>query len=91
MMTKEQVEQEFCGELYALLRKWAATLEADDHFRGYSECGEDIRMTVTIPALYADEQRTTEREYTEIDLGKYVIPNKYVMPNATNQTRSEAE
>lgn len=76
MQTSQQVEQEFLTELYALLRKWAATLEADDHFRGHAECGEDIRMTVTIPALYADEDRTPEREYTEINLGKYVLPNE---------------
>ena len=90
MMTKEQVEQEFRGELYALLRKWAATLEADDHFRGYAECGEDIRMTVTIPALYADEQRTTEREYTKIDLGKYVMPNSVISVKNEAYHRSAA-
>ncbi len=71
-VTKEQVESEFRRELSGLLAKWSATLEASDHYLGYAECGEDIRMTVTIPALYASEQTTIEREWTEIDLGRYV-------------------
>ena len=81
MMTAEQVKQEFRGELYSLLRKWAATLEANDYYQGYPESGQDIRMRITIPALYSDEQRTTEREYTEIDLGKYVMPSADLIVN----------
>ena len=50
----------FLAELTALLRKWGAELEAKDHYLGYPECGEDIRITAWIPADGAD---------VEIDLG----------------------
>ncbi len=73
MQTKEQVEQEFLTELYALLRKWAATLEADDH--ACTESRQDIRMTVTVPTIYAADEVSVEREFTEINLGNYVMPN----------------
>jgi hypothetical protein len=72
METKEQVEQSFRTELQALLDKYNAELDADDHWQGYPECGEDIRMTVTIPAIYRDGE--TVREDTEIDLGNIIFP-----------------
>jgi len=72
MQTSKQVEQEFLTELYALLRKWAATLDADDHG---TESRQDIRMTVTVPTIYASDEVSVEREFTEINLGNYVMPN----------------
>lgn len=72
MKTKEQVEQVFRVELQSLLDKYGAELEADDHWTGYAECGRDVRMTVTIPAIYNEGE--TVREYTEIDLGQFVSP-----------------
>lgn len=68
MQTKEQVAQAFKDELQALLDKYGAELEAKDHWQGYAECGEDVRMTVDIPGIW-DKDGETVREYTEIDLG----------------------
>jgi hypothetical protein len=54
--------------LRALLLQYGADLSAEDHYRGYAECGEDVRMTVDIPAIY-DSDGNTMREHCEIDLG----------------------
>lgn len=67
--TKKQVEEAFRKDLTALLNKYSAYIEAEDHYPGYPECGEDIRMTVTIPAIYKGENC---RDWTEIDLGQEV-------------------
>ena len=72
-MSKDQVEAEFTKELKALLAKWGAELEADDYFVGYAECGEDIRMKVTVTGIY-NYNGDTVREFTEIDLGRWVKP-----------------
>ena len=73
MQTKEQIEQEFRSELQALLDKYGAELEAKDHYQGYAECGEDVRMTVDIPSIW-DKDGDQVREYTEIDLGRHLFP-----------------
>lgn len=52
----------FLKELKALLAKFDAELSADDHWIGYAECGEDVRMTVEF----------NDAPYEEIDLGKYI-------------------
>ncbi|HUS38021.1 MAG TPA: hypothetical protein VMX74_01140 [Pirellulales bacterium] len=70
-MCKESVEQEFRDELNDLLKKWGAEIEAEDHYPGYPECGEDVRMTVDIPWLY-DEHGNVVRERCEVDLGSSV-------------------
>jgi hypothetical protein len=67
----EQVAAEFKADLHTLLDKFCAELTAKDHWGGYPECGEDIRMTVTVPAIY-DADHNCLREFTEIDLGSYV-------------------
>lgn len=69
--TKSDVEAAFRDELMALLEKYDAELEASDHWQGYPECGEDVRMIVTVPAIY-DENNETRREWTEIDLGSWL-------------------
>jgi len=73
MQTKEQVAQAFKAELQALLDKYGAELEAKDHYQGYPEWGEDVRMTVNVPAIY-DADHNCLREYTEIDLGRALWP-----------------
>lgn len=73
MQTKEQIEQAFRAEFQALLDKYGAELEAKDHFKGYAECGEDVRMTVTIQGEW-DKEGEPVREYTEIDLGTLQLP-----------------
>jgi hypothetical protein len=75
METKEQISAAFKAELQALLDKYNAELEAKDHWQGYSECGEDVRMIVDIPAIY-DSKHNCMREYTEIDLGGYIWPTE---------------
>ena len=71
MQTKEQVAQTFKAELQALLDKYGAGLAAKDHYQGYPECGEDVRMTVVIPGIW-DKGGEPVREYTEIDLGSHL-------------------
>ena len=65
------VERDFRAELHALLTKWDAEINADDHWPGYAECGQDIRMTVSIPGIYDGENT---RESADFDLGSYVSP-----------------
>lgn len=70
MKTSEEVKKEFLADLKALLSKYSAELEAEDHWKGYAECGRDIRMTVFIEGVY-DEYGKDLVERTEIDLGSY--------------------
>lgn len=70
-MKADQIKRRFMAELQHLLVKWGAELEAKDHWEGYPECGEDVRMTVTVPAIY-DADHNCLREFTEIDLGPCV-------------------
>jgi len=77
MQKKEQVAQAFKAELQALLDKYGAELEAKDFWQGYAECGEDVRMEVTVPAIY-DADHNCVREWTDIDLGAHIFPT----PNA---------
>lgn len=71
MKTKETIEKEFREELQNLLKKYNAELSAEDHWRGYAECGEDVRMTVDIPGVY-DENGDYISEWTQIDLGRWI-------------------
>jgi len=69
-MTNPELEAEFKAELGALLKKYGATLSAEDHYNGYPECGEDVRMTVDIPTIWEDGE--VIRNGVEIDLGTYL-------------------
>lgn len=73
MQTKDEVIRVFKADLQALLDKYGAELEAKDCWQGYPECGEDVRMEVTIPAMY-DADHNCIRESTEIDLGDHLFP-----------------
>ena len=73
MQTKEQITAAFKAEFQALLDKYGAELEAKDHWQGYAECGEDVRMTVTIQGEW-DKDGEPVREYTEIDRGALQLP-----------------
>ena len=73
MQTKQQIEQAFRADLQALLDKYGAELEAKDHYQGWAECGEDVRMTVTIQGEW-DKDGDPVREYTEIDLSTLQLP-----------------
>ena len=65
--SEEQVKAAFMEDFDKLLKIWGAEIQAKDHYTGYPECGEDIRMTISIPAIYEDF--TAKREQTDIDLG----------------------
>ena len=67
MKTAKEIEKEFVDELKALLKKYEATLEADDS--GSTESKQDIKMLVTIPSQYNGDERIGA--YTEIDLGRF--------------------
>lgn len=71
MKKAEEVEKEFREDLQAILDKYGAELEAKDHYRGIQGCGQDIRVTVTIPAKY-DSSGEQVSEWTEISLGQYL-------------------
>lgn len=66
----ERLKCQFLKDLRDLLATYGATLEAEDHWTGYPECGEDVRMTVDIPAIY-DNDGDTVRDACQINLGKY--------------------
>lgn len=70
MKTSKELEVEFKAKLKALLYEYGAVLTAKDHWNGYAECGEDVRMTVEIPAVYSKDYDYIS-EMTDIDLGTY--------------------
>ena len=76
MKKDTQVAEEFMAELRGLLNKWDAEISAEDHFKGYPECGEDVRITITIPSKY-DENGEYTREWTEIDIGNLYRAYKF--------------
>ncbi len=57
-----EIRNNFIGELHALLGKYDAELKAEDHWQGYAECGQDVRITVGFKDWKIDE----------IDLGKWI-------------------
>lgn len=66
--TSNEIEEEFKAKLRALLAEYDAELTADDHWQGYAECGQDIRMTIYVPGIYEGENA---RDMAEINLGSY--------------------
>ena len=64
-MTREQL---FKQELAALCRKYNCYIEAKDHWTGYSECGQDVRMTVEFDGDYSVDPPIP---YADLDLGTY--------------------
>ncbi len=69
MTTKAETEKAFKEEFAALLKKYGAEITCENHWQGYAECGEDVRMTVTIPSTW-DKDGNAIREWTEINLGR---------------------
>ena len=61
------MRQSFLDELHALLSKYGAEITAKDHWQGYPECGEDIRMTVEF----------SNYELEDIDLGTWVDASEH--------------
>jgi hypothetical protein len=73
-MTKDDVKNEFLAKLQSLFDEYGAEIEAKDHYMGYPECGEDIRMIIDIPGIYEDGEEI--RPWTEIDIGTYFEARK---------------
>jgi hypothetical protein len=67
-MTEAEAVAAFKAEIAALLARWGATIEAADHWKGYSECGEDIRMTASIEVIHPDGYPL----FLDVDLGRYL-------------------
>ena len=53
---------QFIEKLQELLKEFDCEITADDHWQGYAECGQDVRMTVEFE----------DYKIEEIDLGKYI-------------------
>ncbi len=58
--------EEFLNKLQLLLEEFEAEISADDHWKGYAECGQDIRMTVEFDSF----------EIKEINLGTWIDKKK---------------
>ena len=58
------IRTEFLSELHALLKKYKAEIVCSDHWSGYAECGENVRMTVE----FGNNIRS-------IDLGSWIDAN----------------
>lgn len=74
MKTSKEIEKEFKADLSALLKKYNAVIEAEDAYQGYSECGEDIQISVWIDPVYETDGNTVS-ESSYFKLGRYVSDN----------------
>lgn len=57
-------QKQFLTELKKLLAKYDAEITCEDHWSGYAECGEDVRITIEF----------TDYKIKDIELGKNVSP-----------------
>jgi hypothetical protein len=55
----------FLSELADLMEKWGVEIYADDEYKGFAECGEDIQ--ISIESMYT-------QEYEVVKLGNYIDP-----------------
>jgi len=62
MLTKSNKRVDFLFELQQLMDKFDCSISADDHWMGYPECGQDVRMTIEFG----------DWEVGDIDLGGYL-------------------
>ena len=74
MKTSKEIEKEFKSDLSALLKKYNAVIEAEDVYQGYSECGEDIQISVWIDPVYESDGNTVS-ESSYFKLGRYISDN----------------
>ena len=59
------IQEQCIAEIQEVLKKHNAELDADDHWTGYTECGRDIRITLSI-----DGQ-------DDVDLGQWITATRY--------------
>lgn len=64
----KDIEATFREELTALLSRWKASLEVENHWTGYAECGEDIRLTAFLEGIC--DEGVERRPSVSIDLGR---------------------
>jgi hypothetical protein len=69
MTTQKEIHAKFREELEALLAEYEAELVAEDHYSGWQECGEDVRISVEF-AYRADDY------IDDLDLGRRFAPAK---------------
>ncbi len=74
-LENNHVISEFTSKLKALLAEYGegTELECKDYWEGYSECGEDVHMTLYIPGKWDDDGNPIQ-EYCEINLGAWITP-----------------
>lgn len=58
------------------MNKYKAEIEIDDHYQGYPECGQDIKAVVTIMQEYDSNNDELKQEYTEFELGNFLMYQK---------------
>lgn len=58
-----QDQVNFLTELKNLLEKYNTQITADDHWEGYAECGQDIKMTIDC----SYEVQDIEMSYIDVD------------------------
>lgn len=61
------IRKNFLNDLKALLGKYDAEIVVEDHWTGYAECGQDVRMTVEFENWKMED----------LDLGRYVDKEKH--------------
>ena len=61
------IRKNFLNDLKDLLGKYGAEIVAEDHWTGYAECGQDVRMTVEFENWKMED----------LDLGRYVDKEKH--------------
>lgn len=59
----------FLKDLLSLLEKYGVEFECNDHWQGYPECGQDVRITVEFG----------DYSTPEIDFGRYIDTDKIKM------------
>lgn len=74
MKTSKEIEKEFKADLSVLLQKYNAVIEAEDVYQGYSECGEDIQISIWIDPVYETDGNTVS-ESSYFKLGRYITEN----------------
>jgi len=52
MITADEIKLKFIEDFKALIQKYDADLEIEDHFSGYAECGRNMRLDIDFPSKY---------------------------------------
>jgi hypothetical protein len=69
-MNMSERTEAFKKELAALCRKYKCEITAADHWIGYAECGQDVRITVEFTGSYTLDSKAL-LAWEELDLGTF--------------------